>query len=33
MAKYMVKSRLSFARKTVATENLRFQSLPLLQAE
>lgn len=33
MAKYVVKSRLSFARNSVVTENLRFRNLPLLQAE
>jgi hypothetical protein len=33
MAKYVVYSRLSFARNSVVTENLRFRSLPLLQAE
>jgi hypothetical protein len=33
MAKYVVKSRLSFARNLVVTENLRFRNLPLLQAD
>ncbi len=33
MAKYAVQSRLSLARNLVVTENLRFRSLPLLQAE
>jgi hypothetical protein len=32
MAKYVVNSRLSFARKSVVTENLRFRTLPLLVA-
>jgi len=33
MAKYVVQSRLSFARNSAVAENLRFRSLPLLQAE
>ncbi|WP_396178845.1 hypothetical protein, partial [Flavobacterium sp.] len=33
MEKYVVQSPLSFARNSVVTENLRFRSLPLLQAE
>jgi hypothetical protein len=33
MAKYVVYSRLSFARNSVVTENLRLRNLPLLQAD
>ena len=33
MAKYVVQSRLWFARNSVVMESLRFRSLPLLQAE
>ena len=33
MAKYVVQSRLSFAKNSVVAENLRLRNLPLLQAE